>query len=103
MNSIEILRGYADDVAGLLKIMAHPERLLVLCQLAHGEVAARTLQQNSQLGPSAFSQHLALLRNEQLVSCRKEAQQVFYALSDARAQQVIEALQQVCLNPSIQS
>lgn len=83
----------ATEVSELLKILAHPERLMVLCQLTQGEVGAGCLQQGSSLSQSAFSQHLSVLRNANLIVARKEAQQVFYSLADTRAARIIESLQ----------
>jgi DNA-binding transcriptional ArsR family regulator len=82
----------AVEVSELLKTMAHPERLMVLCQLTQGELGAGKLQQNSTLSQSAFSQHLTVLRKHNLVKVRKEAQQVFYSLSDGRVSALIENL-----------
>lgn len=96
MIDVTEMRCHASEVAELLKTMAHPERLMVLCQLSQGEHAVRELQEASRLSQSAFSQHMAVLKSHGLVSFRKESQQVFYALADERARQVIEALQQIC-------
>ncbi|WP_087020453.1 ArsR/SmtB family transcription factor [Thaumasiovibrio subtropicus] len=89
------MREHAEAVSDLLKSMAHPERLMVLCQLTKEEVSAGQLQQSSGLSQSAFSQHLAILRQHQLVKVRKVSQQVFYSLADDKSRAVIEALQQV--------
>ncbi|KJY83958.1 ArsR family transcriptional regulator [Vibrio galatheae] len=79
--------------ADLLKVMAHPERLMVLCQLTEGEVGVSALQSSSVLSQSAFSQHLTVLRKHGLIKSRKESQQVFYSLDDARVVQLIHNLQ----------
>ncbi|MGY3571636.1 ArsR/SmtB family transcription factor [Vibrio paucivorans] len=83
------------EAADLLKVMAHPERLLVLCQLTQGEVGAGALQQTSTLSQSAFSQHLTVLRNHKLITARKESQQVFYSLADPRVETLIGSLHSV--------
>ncbi|RQW62552.1 ArsR/SmtB family transcription factor [Vibrio viridaestus] len=83
----------AQEVSELLKILSHPERLMVLCQLTQGEMGAGLLQEKSTLSPSAFSQHLSVLRKHDLVVVRKEAQQVFYSLASNKAAQVISSLQ----------
>ncbi|WP_376712212.1 ArsR/SmtB family transcription factor [Vibrio ruber] len=74
-------------------MMAHPERLMVLCQLIQGEVGVGQLQRNSTLSQSALSQHLTVLRKHHLVACRKSSQQVFYSLADSRSAQIIVNLQ----------
>ncbi|BDR16271.1 metalloregulator ArsR/SmtB family transcription factor [Vibrio sp. STUT-A11] len=86
------MKGSAIEAADLLKVMAHPERLMVLCQLTQGEVGVGELQKHSFLSQSAFSQHLTVLRKHNLISARKEAQQVFYSLSEPRVESLIKAL-----------
>lgn len=74
----------ASDVSEVLKVMSHPERLFVLCQLSEGEVGVGQLQSSSNLSQSAFSQHLSVLRRARLVTIRKESQHVYYSLKDKR-------------------
>lgn len=93
--NIEQLSENAGQVASLLKTMAHQERLMVLCQLVDGELSVSELQNNSMLTQSAFSQQLKVLRDNQLVSIRKESQQVFYSLADPRIEALISSLHQI--------
>ncbi|MEL7292468.1 MAG: metalloregulator ArsR/SmtB family transcription factor [Pseudomonadota bacterium] len=97
MNSqtvnIDEMQKNAVAAAELLKVMAHPERLMVLCQLTEGEVGVGALQSGSTLSQSAFSQHLTVLRKHGLIKSRKESQQVFYSLDDERVVQLIHNLQ----------
>lgn len=86
----------AEETAELLKAMAHPARLLVLCQLSKGEQPVRDLQEQSSLAPSAFSQHMGLLKKQQLVTSRKEGLQVYYHLSDTKTKLILAALQDIC-------
>ncbi|WGY45125.1 metalloregulator ArsR/SmtB family transcription factor [Vibrio sp. ABG19] len=95
MVDIEQMKSSASEVSELLRIMAHPERLMVLCQLTQGEIGVGQLQKNSSLSQSAFSQHLTLLRTHQLIKARKESQQVFYSLADGRVAQLIGSLQHI--------
>ncbi|WP_310155031.1 metalloregulator ArsR/SmtB family transcription factor [Luteimonas sp. 3794] len=86
------MAAYAGEAAGLLKALAHPARLLVLCQLVEGERSAGELQPITGLGASALSQHLAVLREMTLVHTRREAQSIYYSLADGPAVGVLEAL-----------
>ncbi|SHO58733.1 ArsR/SmtB family transcription factor [Vibrio quintilis] len=95
MTDIEKMQVHAQEAAELLKLMAHPARLMVLCQLAGGEVGVSRLQRHSDLSQSAFSQHLKVLREHGLVVVRKSSQQVFYSLADHRATAIISSLQQL--------
>ncbi|EPT1695168.1 ArsR/SmtB family transcription factor [Vibrio cholerae] len=85
----------AEEVAELLRVMAHPERLMVLCQLTQSEMGVGQLQQGSTLSQSAFSQHLTVLRKHGIIQARKESQQVFYRLADNRITALIQSLQNV--------
>jgi len=79
----------ATEVSEILKTMAHPERLMVLCQLVDGEVGVAKLQESNSLSQSAFSQQLSVLKKNNLVTVRKESQQVFYSLADERVKALI--------------
>lgn len=92
---IDVMKERATEVSSLLKTMTHPERLIVLCQLMDGEMSANQLQSNSSLSQSAFSQHLAVLRNNNLVTVRKESQSVFYSLADQRIKALITCFHDV--------
>ncbi len=88
----EQMQAHAEQAAQLLKSLAHPARLRVLCQLVGGEATAGDLQARSGLSMSALSQHLAVLRAAALVSTRREAQTIYYALADSPALGVMHAL-----------
>ncbi len=83
----------AGEASRLLKAMANESRLLVLCFLAEeGELSVGDLAQSVGLSQSALSQHLAKLREDDLVATRKDAQSVFYRVCDPNAQRVLELL-----------
>lgn len=90
--SPEAMAAHADEAAALLKALAHPARLLVLCQLVEGEASVGELQPITGLSMSALSQHLAVLRDMDLVTTRREAQSIVYALADGPAVDVLDAL-----------
>ena len=83
----------AAEAVGLLKALASEPRLLVLCYLAEaGEMSVGDLTDQLGLSQSALSQHLARLREEGLVTTRKEAQLVFYRVCDPKAEQMLALL-----------
>lgn len=90
---------HADAAASLLKQLANPHRLMLLCTLIDGELSVGELNQRVPLSQSALSQHLASLRDAQLVTTRKERQQVFYRLAGTEASQVIRLLKQMYCAP----
>ncbi len=91
----EELEARATTVTRFLKAMANPSRLLVLCQLADGEKSVGQLERAVGLSQSALSQHLAVLRREQVVKARRAGQNVFYLLASAEAAAVMQTLYQV--------
>jgi DNA-binding transcriptional ArsR family regulator len=87
----------------LLKAMANPTRLMVLCQIADGEKSVGELERAIGLSQSGLSQHLAVLRNKKLVVTRRDAQTIYYSLSSHEAGAVMATLYQVfCHKPARQ-
>jgi DNA-binding transcriptional ArsR family regulator len=85
----------ADKATRLLKSLASKPRLMVLCQLAEGEHSVGELLANSGLSQSALSQHLAKLREDDLVQTRKESQTVYYRLKSKPAAKVLKTLHSI--------
>lgn len=83
---------HADEAAALLKALAHPARLRVLCQLVEGESSVGGLQPITGLSMSALSQHLGVLREMKLVTTRRESQTIHYSLAQGPALGVLDAL-----------
>lgn len=90
------LKANANAMAARLKLMSHPERLLMLCRMDEGEVSVSELVSLTGLGQSSVSQHLAMLRDEGIVSIRGEAQTRYYRLQDTTVGAIIHALCDIC-------
>lgn len=89
------LRGSAVRVTDLLKAMASPSRLMILCQLAEGEKSVGEMEGIVGLSQSALSQHLAVLRRKRIVSTRREAQSIHYSLASKEVEEIMAALYRV--------
>lgn len=86
----------AAEAATLLKLLANEKRLLALCHLsAKGEMPVGALAQAIGLSQSALSQHLALLREENIVTYRRDGQTLHYAISDPHAAHLLAVLQAI--------
>ncbi|EKT4439568.1 TPA: ArsR/SmtB family transcription factor [Stenotrophomonas maltophilia] len=83
---------HAAQAAALLKSLAHPARLRVLCRLVEGEAPVAELQELTALSASALSQHLAVLRAMEIVATRREAQAIHYRVIEGPALGVLQAL-----------
>ena len=68
--------------ASIFQALAHPTRIAILELLRDGELPAGTIIERLGIEQSNASQHLAILRSRQIVTNRKEGNQVFYALRD---------------------
>ncbi|MHA6345897.1 metalloregulator ArsR/SmtB family transcription factor [Roseivivax sp. CAU 1761] len=86
------LREKAEYVSKRLAAMAHPSRLLIMCVLAEGEISVGNLQPRIGISQSLLSQHLARLRNAEMVATRREAQTIYYRLADAEVEAMMAAL-----------
>ena len=93
MSPFDEMHRHATAAASLLKALAHPERLMGLCQLVEGEKGVGELLAHSQLGQSAFSQQLSVLKRQGLIRSRKVSQQIYYSLVSEAAADVLGALQ----------
>lgn len=72
----------AQFTAEFFKALAHPIRIRILDQLRTGEVGVNELSGRLQVEQSTLSQQLAVLRKSNIVTGRKEGQNVFYSVSD---------------------
>lgn len=92
MNSQRATLGQA---AGLLKLLAHPVRLSILCNLIHqGEMSVTQIvaAEDGAAGQSQISQFLGKMRGEGLVTHRKKAQTVYYKIASPQARKVVQTL-----------
>ncbi len=96
------LRAYT---ASVFQTLAHPTRIAIVELLRAGELSAGTLQSMLGIEQANLSQHLAVLRNRQIVVNRKEGNQVFYSLANPVLGQVLDVVRHYCqtnLNQAIQ-
>lgn len=82
----------ANRAANLLKSMSNPSRLMVLCQLTEGEKSVGELERAVPMSQSALSQHLALLRQRNLVKTRRAGQSIYYSLAGVEASSILATL-----------
>lgn len=88
-------QAHAAQAAQFLKVLANETRLLVLCHLLSGERSVGALVEEVGLSQSALSQHLARLRDDGLVTFRRESQTIFYRVSDPRAERMLAILKDI--------
>lgn len=81
--------------AGVFQALAHPTRIAIVELLRdEGEVSVSTIHERLGLEQANASQHLAVLRAKQIVSGRKDGNQVFYSLRDPVLGKVLDLMRE---------
>ena len=87
-------RDSLEEASEMLKILSHPVRLSILCNLLHkGEMSVSQLvEQETSVGQSQISQYLGLLKRMKYVKSRRQGQTIYYDFSSKEVKQIIETL-----------
>jgi ArsR family transcriptional regulator len=93
----------AGRAAAMLRLLSNEKRLMVLCQLADGEMSVSEIQSRIGLSQSALSQHLALLRDEGVVATRRERQTIYYRVADHSVMRIIQTLAELFCPPEMRT
>ena len=97
---LDVLRAAAGEVSRLMKALSNPDRLLLLCQLAQGEKRVGELEELVGIVQPTLSQQLGVLRDEGLVSTRREGKNIHYRIDSPQALAVMSVLyEQFCGKP----
>jgi DNA-binding transcriptional ArsR family regulator len=83
----------ADKVCGLLKVLANPDRLLLLCHMTEGECCVNDMEIVLDIRQPTLSQQLRVLRDEGLVATRREGTHIYYELASPESIAIINTLQ----------
>jgi len=76
----------------ILKSIAHPTRMKILCFLMDGEKNVGEIEQQFGSTISNISQHLTILRKANIINRRKEANYMFYSIKDKTIVTLMETL-----------
>lgn len=84
--------------AEFFKVLAHPLRVRIVDALRSGEIAVNDLSSRLKVEQSTLSQQLGILRKSNVVTGRKEGQNVYYSIQDQAIFRVLDAARQVFNN-----
>lgn len=87
-----------DDIqqaAQAMKAIAHPLRLKILCVLGNQELSVQDIVEQVGTSQSNISQHLAIMRDKDVLATRKEANWVYYRIGDLRTLKLIGMMRDV--------
>ncbi|MCP5361064.1 MAG: winged helix-turn-helix transcriptional regulator [Hyphomicrobiales bacterium] len=79
----------------MLKLLSNPHRLAILCHIGEEALSVNEIAEHIGMSQSALSQHLARLKNAGLVSCRREHNKIYYALSSKETESIITLLRKL--------
>lgn len=83
-----------EEVAGFLKGLASPHRLSILCQLVDGEKNVAELIEVTGLAQTSMSQHLSKLKEEKIVTFRRDHRHLYYFIDNDAVHKIMAVLYQ---------
>jgi DNA-binding transcriptional ArsR family regulator len=93
------MRHAAGDATAALRVLANPDRLLLLCHLSHGEHCVSELEAALDIQQPTLSQQLGVLRRKGLVATSKKGKYVYYRVADKAALTLISTLYALYCKP----
>ncbi len=97
INTVDLLakQEHIETAARALKAISHPLRLKILCVIGAEEACVQDIVDAVGNSQSNISQHLAILRDKEVLLTRKDANRVFYRVGDPRTLQLIAMMREV--------
>jgi ArsR family transcriptional regulator len=89
---IETMRASAMQATSVLRTLANPDRLLLLCQLSQGEKSVGELESLLGIVQPTLSQQLGVLRQENMVNTRRAGKQIYYSVEDPKVLVILNQL-----------
>ena len=93
--SMKKMKSNCDSVAAILKAIAHPQRLMLICYLSDGEKTVGELEELCGGSQSSMSQFLKLMKLEGLVASEKRGLFVFYRIHDPKVLELVRSLHKI--------
>ncbi len=90
--SISKMEGKCEVVSGLLRALAHPQRLMIMGYLTQGMKTVTELQDLCGISQSQLSQFLGRMRLEGLLKCERKGRFQYYSINDAKIIKMIRAI-----------
>ena len=100
MLETEHMLPLAEEATRLMKALAHPERLMICCQLREGELSVGQIESMLDIPQPRLSRELSKLRADDLVGTRRQSKSIYYHLKDDRIRAIVDTLCAVMLGQS---
>jgi DNA-binding transcriptional ArsR family regulator len=89
---LDKMKASAGNACRLMKVLSNPDRLMLLCQLSQSEKRVGELEEILGIVQPTLSQQLTVLRDEELVSTRREGKNIYYQIASPQALAVMNIL-----------
>jgi ArsR family transcriptional regulator len=86
----------AEHVAEVLKAVAHPVRLQIIEALEYGEKCVGDLVERLDIPQAAVSQQLGLMKDKDVLQCRREGTKAFYSIKNANVINLLHCVYHHC-------
>ena len=97
---LEKMKISAGKACQMMKVLSNPDRLMLLCQLSQGEKRVGELEEILGIVQPTLSQQLTVLREEELVTTRRDGKNIYYQIASPQALAVMNVLfDQFCKSP----
>ena len=97
---LEKMKISAGKACQMMKVLSNPDRLMLLCQLSQGEKRVGELEEILGIVQPTLSQQLTVLRDEELVTTRRDGKNIYYQIASPQALAVMNVLfDQFCKPP----
>ena len=101
LMDLDLMQENAARASDMMKLLGHPHRLMILCELNQGERSVTELCQKIGINQSPLSQHLARMRHEGVVESRRQAQTVYYSLAGPEVATIVSMLYELYCDPQV--
>lgn len=91
----EKMKDQCHDVSLVMKALAHPQRLMIMCHLGEGEKNVGELLDLCEVSQSQLSQFLNRMQREKLLKIRKDGHYVYYSIADKNVLKLIQSMQKI--------
>ena len=95
MENLKELEKKSEDIAHILKLLAHPKRFLLLCKLREWTKTVWDLEKYCTIGQSQLSQFLSKMKDEWILSCEKNGQFVSYSIANPKILELMNQIQSI--------
>ena len=89
---LDKMKASAARACRLMKVLSNQDRLMLLCQLSQGEKRVGELEEILGIVQPTLSQQLTVLRDDALVTTRRDGKNIYYQIASAQALAVMNVL-----------